>query len=134
MSEQTKANTGAPLGWAEIKKSVLDYQAYLKKHHAEPHLRRKAFLLDRATIEKLLATAGDKGAIRLYLGSEPDGTGLRVFPVACRETKDASGKIHFEDVNIPQVLPDPTTTSTVLPETCETRPCPPECTTNFLNA
>lgn len=146
MSQPT-TNTNAPLEWEEIKRSVLNYQAHLKNSQPDAQLRRKAFVLDKDIIEKLLqANGGNVNAIRLYIGSEPDGTGLRLFPVACQEKIDAAGNKYFEDINIPQTLPDksfaqsPTQTATtdatssILPDTCETRPCPPDCSTaNFLN-
>jgi hypothetical protein len=131
--------------WVQIKKSVLDYQAYLRSHQSNPALRRKAFLLDKETIDKLLGMGSGRKAIRFYVGSEPDGSGLRLFPVACEERTDASGNKYYHDINIPKTLADTelmtsaeTTTETTaeepLPEPYETRPCPTYCSsTNFLN-
>jgi len=131
--------------WVQIKKAVLDYQAYLKSRQSDPLLRRKAFLLDKETIDKLFELGSGRKAIRFYVGSEPDGSGLRLFPVACEERTDASGKRYYHDIRIPKTLKeegmmsatDPTTEETAeepLPDPYETRPCPTYCgTTNFLN-
>ena len=143
MSPSTNASGGKP-SWVEIKKAVLDYQAYLKKVQPDPQLRRKAFLIDKATIENLLQVgAGRATAIRFYVGSEPDGSALRLFPVACEEKTDSSGNTYYEDINIPKMLPGEssssttettTTTGDTLPPPEDTRPCPIWCSTsNFLN-
>ena len=143
---QSSTNAGGPPTWVEIKKAVLNYQAFLRSQQTDPQLRRKAFLLDEETINELFQLGSGRKAIRLYIGSEPDGTGLRLFPVACQEKTDGSGKKYYEDINIPKTLPGETTallteTATVteaaeepLPDPYETRPCPTECSsTNFLN-
>ncbi|MGN6165642.1 MAG: hypothetical protein ACTHOF_13985 [Flavisolibacter sp.] len=141
MSPSNNTTNGKP-SWIEIKKAVLDYQAYLRKVQPDPQLRRKAFLLDKETIERLLLVgAGKASAIRFYIGSEPNGSALRLFPVACERKTDATGNVYYEDINIPKTLPDETTTETTadttgdgLPEPCDTRPCPIWCSTsNFLN-
>ncbi len=113
-----------------------------------PELKRKAFLLDKETIDKLFELGSGRKAIRLYVGSEPDGTGLRLFPVACQEKTDASGRKYYEDINIPKKLPSDGEKGLMsatdaagalaeeepLPNPYETRPCPTECgSTNFLN-
>ena len=138
--------TPTPLSWKAIKKSVLDYQAHLRGLSIDPQLKRKAFLLDKETIDRLLQLGSGTKAIRLYIGSEPDGSGLRIFPVACHQKTDHSGKTYYEDVNIPLVLPEEAQRSTgdtsltamettePLPDPYETRPCPSDCSTaNFLN-
>lgn len=143
MSPSNNTTNGKP-SWVEIKKAVLDYQAYLKKVQPDPQLRRKAFLLDRETIERLLLVgAGKASAIRFYIGSEPDGSALRLFPVACEKKTDATGSVYYEDINIPKTLPGETTTEATttadttedsLPAPEDTRPCPTWCSTsNFLN-
>ena len=143
MSPSTDTAGGKP-SWVEIKKAVLDYQAYLKKAQPDPQLRRKAFLIDKETIENLLLVgAGKASAIRFYIGSEADGSALRLFPVACEKKTDPSGNTYYEDINIPKNLPDETTTTETttadttgdgLPDPYDTRPCPIWCSTsNFLN-
>jgi hypothetical protein len=131
--------------WVQIKKAVLDYQAYLRSHQSNPSLRRKAFLLDKETIDKLFELGSGRKAIRFYVGSESDGSGLRLFPVACEERTDASGNKYYHDIRIPKTLKetdvmsvtDSTTEETIeepLPDPYETRPCPTYCSSiNFLN-
>jgi hypothetical protein len=137
MSQANNPRPAGPPTWVEIKKSVLNYQAYLRTLSVDPLLRRRCFLLDKQTIDRLLL-AGGNGAkgIRFYIGSEPDGTGLRLFPVACEEKSDGSGRRYFEDIGIPGTLVEGTmeSTGTTLPPPVETRPCPSDCSSsNFLN-
>jgi len=150
MSPTTPNANPNPPTWVEIKKSVLNYQAYLRSLSVPAELKRKAFVLDKEIIDRLFQLgSGSPKAIRLYIGSEPDGTGLRLFPVACEQKTDASGRRYYEDIDIPRTLStDDTvmrsgdtadmstsdTTSGPLPPPEETRPCPSDCSTsNFLN-
>jgi len=144
----TPTRNPGPPSWVEIKKSVLNYQAYLKTLPVDPQLRRKAFVIDKETIDRLFRLGtGSPKAIRFYVGSEPDGTALRLFPVACEQRTDGSGRTYFHEIDLPKTLPDdstPTTLSTrtttmevttdSLPPTEEARPCPSDCgSDNFLN-
>src|SRR5215213_5757032 len=95
-----------PPTWPEIKKSVNNYQAYLRTLSIPAEKKIKAFLIDEATITKLLKRGTGMKAIRFYIGSDPDGTGLRAFPVACEQRSDPStGKLFYHDINIPKTPP-----------------------------
>ena len=149
-----------PPTWPEIKKSVDNYQAYLRTLPIPSTKKVKAFLIDEATITKLLKRGTGMKAIRFYIGSDADGRGLRAFPVACEQRTDpATGKLFYHDINIPKTPPltdsslslstsDMTmdvsaadlsidsndTRDLDLPEAEEARPCPTECSdSNFLN-
>jgi hypothetical protein len=115
--------------WELAIEQCANYRKYLDGISIEPELKTKAYLIDKASIQQLLAqNDGRLDAIRVYIGHEivNDQPLVRLYMVGC--TRDGE---EFNDWKIPgeKELLDTQT------EMGKTRPCPTQCSTaNSLNS
>jgi hypothetical protein len=115
--------------WELAIQQCANYRKYLDGMAIEPELKTKAYLIDKASIQQLLAqNEGRLDAIRVYIGHEiiKDQPVVRLYMVGC--TRDGD---QFNDWAIPQEK-ELLATETQLGNT---RPCPVQCSTaNSLNS
>src|SRR5678816_153689 len=114
--------------WQVAIEQCANYRKYLDGLSIEPDAKTKAYLIDKADIQKLLAqNDGRLDAIRVYIGHEiiKDQPVVRLHMVAC--TKDGE---QYNDWKIPSGEELETQTQLV-----NGRPCPTQCSTaNSLNS
>jgi hypothetical protein len=115
--------------WEVAIEQCSNYRKYLDGITIEPEAKTKAYLIDKAAIQQLLAqNDGRLDAIRVYIGHEiiKDQAVVRLHMVAC--TKDGE---QFNDWKIPSDK-EFLETETQLGST---RPCPVQCSSpNSLNS
>jgi len=114
--------------WQVAIEQCANYRKYLDGLSIEGEAKTKAYLIDKADIQKLLDQNGGLEAIRIYIGHEiiKDQSVVRLQMVAC--TKDGE---QFNDWEIPSGK-ELQETSTLL---VNGRPCPVQCSSpNSLNS
>jgi hypothetical protein len=115
--------------WELAIEHCANYRKYLDGISIDPELKTKGYLIDKDSIQRLLAqNNGRLDAIRVYIGHEmiKDQPVVRLYMVGC--TRDGD---QFNDWQIPsnKELMDNQT------ELGKTRPCPTQCSTaNSLNS
>ena len=112
--------------WEIAIEQCTNYRKYLDGLSIEPDAKTKAYLIDKADIQKLLAQNDHLDAVRIYIGHEiiKDQPVVRLHMVAC--TKDGE---QYNDWKIPSG--EELETQTLLGNG---RPCPTQCSSNSLNS
>jgi hypothetical protein len=115
--------------WDQAIEHCANYRKYLEGISIDPELKTKAYLIDKDSIQRLLAqNNGRLDAIRVYIGHEiiKEQPVVRLYVVGC--TRDGE---QFNDWQIPsgkELLESQT-------ELGNTRPCPVQCSSpNSLNS
>jgi len=114
--------------WEVAIEQCANYRKYLDGLSIEADAKTKAYLIDKADIQKLLEQNGGFKAIRIYIGHEiiKEQSVVRLHMVAC--TKDGE---QYNDWEIPSGK-ELQETSTQL---VNGRPCPTQCSSaNSLNS